>query len=237
MVELIEADSISALLGPFLKHLVVPSTVPPIKEVLLDLSEGKLQSLVEGFIQTKKAKLVYLKYLTYIPEKFALTWEEAWVLVFDLTEYKENESMLNEKASKNEFLIDLLTHDLRNYHMIIQGYIDFIVDKRLNKHENILDFLSEANSSVKRASKLVDDVSLLLVCLIKTKNIVIPKSNYLRIYRLLQKDAVDIFSNFRHVSPEYQSIEYLLNPKVFHRIHLHHPQLQRTKRHLYFVRL
>ncbi|MHA2227171.1 MAG: sensor histidine kinase [Candidatus Hodarchaeales archaeon] len=103
-----------------------------------------------------------MKYLGYIPEKFALTWEEAWVLVFDLTEYKAKELMLNEKASMNEFLIDLLTHDLRSYHMVIKGYIELIVDKKVDQHKDILDFLSEANSSIKRASKLIDDVSVLM---------------------------------------------------------------------------
>ena len=84
------------------------------------------------------------------------------VLVFDLTEYKTKELMLNEKASTNEFLIDLLTHDLRNYHMVIEGYLEYIVDKKVNKHEDVLNFLSKANSSIKRASKLIGDVSVLM---------------------------------------------------------------------------
>jgi hypothetical protein len=50
LMELIEEESRSALLGPFLTHLVTPSTVPPFKEFLLDLSEGKLQSFAEGYI-------------------------------------------------------------------------------------------------------------------------------------------------------------------------------------------
>ncbi|MHA2246463.1 MAG: ATP-binding protein [Candidatus Hodarchaeales archaeon] len=162
MMELIEEESRDELLGSFLKHLVLPSTVPPFKEALIELSEGKLQSIVEGYTLTKKGKLIYLKYLTYIPEKFALTWKEAWVLVFDLTEYKTKELMLNEKASKNEFLIDLLTHDLRNFHHLTLSYLDILLSGKVNQHEDTLNYLSKANTSIRRANKLLDNVSVLM---------------------------------------------------------------------------
>jgi len=162
LMELIEEESKNELLGPFLKHMSIPSTIPPLKEAVIDLSEGNLQSFVEGYTITKKGKLIYLKYLTYIPEKFASTWAEAWVLVFDLTEYKAKESILNEKASKNEFLIDLLTHDLRNYHTLSQGYVDIILDGKVSQHEDVINCLSKAKKGMQQATKLLENVSVLM---------------------------------------------------------------------------
>jgi signal transduction histidine kinase len=162
MMELIEEESKNELLGPFLKHLSLPSTVPPFKEALIDLSEGNFQSFVEGYTVSKKGKLIYLKYLQYIPAMFASTWAEAWVLVFDLTEYKARESILNEKASKNEFLIDLLTHDLRNYHTQCQGYVDLILEGKANRHEHVINYLSKAKNGIQQAIKLLENVSVLM---------------------------------------------------------------------------
>jgi signal transduction histidine kinase len=162
MMELIEEESKNKLLGPFLKHLNLPSTVPPFKEALIELAEGKLQSYVEGYTLTKKGKLIYLRYLTYIPEIFASTWAEAWVLVFDLTEYKAKESFLNEKASNNEFLVDLMTHDLRNYFTQFQGYIEIILDGKVNQHEHVLNYLSKVRNGIQQATKLLKNVSVLM---------------------------------------------------------------------------
>ncbi|MHA2203427.1 MAG: sensor histidine kinase [Candidatus Hodarchaeales archaeon] len=162
MMELIEEESKNELLGPFLKQLSIPSTVPPFKEAVIDLSEGNLQSIVEGYTITKKGKLIYLKYLTYIPEMFASTWAEAWVLVFDLTEYKTKESILNEKASNNEFLIDLLTHDLRNYHAQCQGYVDLLLVENVSQQEHVINYLSKVKKSIQHATKLLEDVSILM---------------------------------------------------------------------------
>ncbi|MFX1515167.1 MAG: sensor histidine kinase [Promethearchaeota archaeon] len=163
MMELIEEESRNELLGPLLKQIVsIPFQVPPLKEAIIDLSEGKLQSLVEGYTLTRSGKLIYLKYLTYIPEKFASTWAEAWVLVFDLTEYKAKESLLTEKANSNEFLIDLMTHDLRNYLSHHQGYIDVILTRNLNHQEDVLQYLSKAKKGIQQATKLLENVSVLM---------------------------------------------------------------------------
>ena len=59
MMELIEEESRNELLGSFLKHLVDPSTIPPFKEALNDLSEGKLQSLVEGYRSASWKQFMY----------------------------------------------------------------------------------------------------------------------------------------------------------------------------------
>ncbi|UCG89577.1 MAG: HAMP domain-containing histidine kinase [Candidatus Heimdallarchaeota archaeon] len=162
MMELIEEESKNELLGPLLKHMGLPFQVPPFKEAVIDLAEGNLQSFVEGYTLTKKGKLIYLKYLTYIPEKFASTWGEAWVLVFDLTEYKAKESILDEKVSTNEFLIDIVTHDLRNYIAQCQGYIDIILVGKVNQHEHVLNYLSKAKKGIQQATKLLENVSVLM---------------------------------------------------------------------------
>ena len=162
MMEVMEEESKNELLGPLLKHMNLPFQVPPLKEALIDLSEGKRQSLVEGYSVTKKGKLIYLKYLTYIPEKYTSTWAEAWVLVFDLTEYKAKESLLTEKATNNEFLIDLMTHDLRNYLSQQQGYIDLILTGNLNHQEDVLKYLSKAKKGIHQATKLLENVSVLM---------------------------------------------------------------------------
>ena len=162
MMEVMEEESRSELLGPLLKHMNLPFQVSPLKEALIDLFEGKLQSLVEGYSITKKGKLIYLKYLTYIPEKFASTWVEAWVLVFDLTEYKAKEAFLSEKVSNNEFLIDLMTHDLRNYHTQCQGYIDLLLYKQEKQPEDVITYLSKAKKGIQQATKLLENVSILM---------------------------------------------------------------------------
>ncbi|MFX1508354.1 MAG: hypothetical protein ACFFDC_19910, partial [Promethearchaeota archaeon] len=160
MMEVMEEESRSELLGPLLKHMNLPFQFPPLKEALIDLFEGKLQSLVEGYAVTKKGKLIYLKYLTYIPEKFASTWAKAWVLVFDLTEHKAKESFLSEKVSNNEFLIDLMTHDLRNYHAQCQGYIDLLLYNQKNQPEDVITSLSKAKKGIQQATKLLENVSI-----------------------------------------------------------------------------
>ncbi|MFX1285349.1 MAG: sensor histidine kinase [Promethearchaeota archaeon] len=162
MMELIEEESKNELIGSFVKHLSPEMAILPFKEAIITLSEGKIQNYVEGYTVTKKGKLVYLKYLTYIPEVFASTWAEAWVLVFDLTKYKEKESILNEKASKNEFLLDLLTHDLRNYHTQCQGYIDVILDGKVDQEDLVLNCLSRAKKGIQQATKLLNNVSTLM---------------------------------------------------------------------------
>ena len=159
MMEIMEGESEDELLGNLLKHMIIPSTILPFKESLIELSKGKTQSFVSGYTISKKGKLLFLKYLTYIPEEFTTTWEEAWVLVFDLTEYKEKELQLKEKVSENEFLIDLITHNLRNINTQTKGFIE-IAEKSEDKDDSY--FLLKAKTSVDRATKLLNDVSVLM---------------------------------------------------------------------------
>ncbi|UCG00804.1 MAG: HAMP domain-containing histidine kinase [Candidatus Heimdallarchaeota archaeon] len=194
MMELIEGESKRELLGSISKYMSLPFQVPPFKEAIIDLSEGKSQSYVEGYTVTKKGKLIYLRYLTYIPEKFVSTWAEAWVLVFDLTEYKAKESILNEKINENEFLIDLMTHDLRNYFTQFQGYIDIILTENLDQQEDVINFLSKAKKGIQQATKLLENVSVLMKTQI-TKDFVLQPIELKPVLVRAKKFIINLYPN------------------------------------------
>jgi len=159
---IIDEESKSELIGPLLKNIYQPSEMKGFKEAVIELSKGNLHNLVEGYKTTKQGTKIYLQYLTYVPEIYSSTWEEAWVFVFNLTEQKALESKLNEKVSKNEFLIDLLTHDLANYHATSQGFLDIILAGRSIKDEENINYLTKAKKGIQKATKLLENVSVLM---------------------------------------------------------------------------
>ena len=159
MMELIEGESKDELLGSLLKHMTLPASILNFKDSLIALTKGKTQIFVSGHTVSKKGKILHLKYLTYISDEYISTWEEAWVLVFDLTEYMEKETLFKERIHKNEFLIDLMTHDLKNIMAQTKGFIEIV---QYSTIENHTFFLQKAKSSVDKATKLLNDISVLM---------------------------------------------------------------------------
>ena len=55
-----------------------------------------------------------------------------------------------------------MTHDLRNYFTQFQGYIDLISTGDLNQQEDVLNYLSKARKGIQQATKLLENVSVLM---------------------------------------------------------------------------
>ncbi|MFX0172257.1 MAG: hypothetical protein ACFE9L_10070, partial [Candidatus Hodarchaeota archaeon] len=132
LVKFFEADSELELFGPLANQMSYHTSSSGLfnlfKDSIVELCKGNRHIIVEGHSSTVKGKEIYIQVRTYIPEMFSSTWEEAVVMIIDLTEKKRLESRLREIAENYEFLIDLITYDLRNYHHQSQTYLDLILD-------------------------------------------------------------------------------------------------------------
>ncbi|MFX0204934.1 MAG: hypothetical protein ACFFDT_03045, partial [Candidatus Hodarchaeota archaeon] len=160
LMDLMEEESKAEALGPISKYHNHPYQITPFKEAVIELSKGNLQNLVEGYTTPRKGGAkIYLQFLTHIPQMYASTWEEAWVFVFDLTKWKALETKLKEMVHKNKFLLDLLTHDLRNYHLQSQGFLDLILRGEPREHEEVTKYLTTAKRGIQRATHLLENVS------------------------------------------------------------------------------
>jgi hypothetical protein len=92
------------------------------------------------------------------------------VYCFDLIwEVKENNDKTIKEKMHSELLFDLLSHDIGNYHQIIQNSLDiatFIVKKNNNitnsslsqNNEEIFSFLATAKKAISKSQSLLDNL-------------------------------------------------------------------------------
>ncbi|MHA2298665.1 MAG: sensor histidine kinase [Candidatus Hodarchaeales archaeon] len=133
------------------------------KDSIIELCTGNRHVIVEGYSSTVKGKEIYIQVRTYIPEMFYSTWKEAVVIITDLTEKKNLESRLREKAEKYEFLIDLMTHDLKNFHFISQTYLELVLKGSVKcKGEKFTSCLENSRKSIIKGTNLLKNVSVLM---------------------------------------------------------------------------
>ncbi|MFX0152859.1 MAG: sensor histidine kinase, partial [Candidatus Hodarchaeota archaeon] len=175
LVKFFEADSELELFGPSADHISLQESSSGLfslfKDSLVQLCKENRHIIVEGYTSTVKGKEVYIQFRTYIPEMFSSTWEEAVVMIIDLTEKKRLESLLREMAENYEFLIDLITHDLRNYHHQSQTYLDLILDGYIKcDDELIIQSLDKSRKGLIKGTALLNNVSVLMKTQITESN-------------------------------------------------------------------
>jgi PAS domain S-box-containing protein len=81
-------------------------------------------------------------------------------VMVDITERKQSEESLKKYNEEMELYIDILTHDLKNYHAAGKTYLDIILeDFPQNDKKN---FLIQSKANFIRANALINDVSVLM---------------------------------------------------------------------------
>ncbi|MFX0185016.1 MAG: sensor histidine kinase [Candidatus Hodarchaeota archaeon] len=167
LVKFFEADSELELFGPLANHISNHKSSSGLfnlfKDSVIELIMGNRHIIVEGYSSTVKGKKIYIQIRTYIPEMFSSTWEEAVVMVIDLTEKKNLELRLRKMAENYEFLIDLITHDLRNYHHQSQAYLDIILDGYIEYNNDLItQSLHKSRKGLIEGTNLLKNVSVLM---------------------------------------------------------------------------
>ncbi|HEX2067131.1 MAG TPA: HAMP domain-containing sensor histidine kinase, partial [Nitrososphaeraceae archaeon] len=90
------------------------------------------------------------------------------VSCFDIVwEEKENYDKMIEEKKHSDLLVDLITHDIGNYHQVIQtslGLVIFLLEKNkasvlsLQDSEKIFSYLTTAKNALMRSRSLVDNI-------------------------------------------------------------------------------
>ncbi|MHA1967605.1 MAG: sensor histidine kinase, partial [Candidatus Hodarchaeales archaeon] len=167
LVKFFEVDSEIELFGPIGNHMSIhmPSTgiFSLFKDSLIELCMGNRHIIVEGFSSTVKGKKIYIQVRTYIPEMTISTWEEAVVIIIDLTKKKNLELRLRETAENYEFLIDLITHDLKNYYCLSKISLDLILDGYVKPTDELItQCLNKSRKGIMKGRDLLNNVSSLM---------------------------------------------------------------------------
>ncbi|MHA1967586.1 MAG: sensor histidine kinase, partial [Candidatus Hodarchaeales archaeon] len=167
LVKFFECDSEIELFGPINNHMSnhMPSSglFSLFKDSLIQLCMGNRHIIVEGFSSTVKGKKIYIQVRTYIPEMVISTWEEAVVIIIDLTEKKNLELRLRETAKNYEFLIDLITHDLKNYYCLSKISLDLILDGYVKSTDELISqSLNISRKGIIKGKDLLNNVSALM---------------------------------------------------------------------------
>ncbi len=81
-------------------------------------------------------------------------------IVRDATEQIKNQEELKQQKEEIQLYLDILTHDLRNYHMFIDGYLDLALKKI--KSSPTRNYLRKARAGTTKATTLINNISILL---------------------------------------------------------------------------
>lgn len=112
-------------------------------------------------------------YITFLKQWFSLlvyfNEHNSLVTVFtDITQYKENELNLNKQKEENDFWLELLTHDIKNYLITLKGYLDLLFMSNSLSKENH-EILQKCQINFFEASNLISNITLLLKQKISTQ--------------------------------------------------------------------
>jgi len=75
----------------------------------------------------------------------------------DITERKQAELALESAKAQVELYLDLMSHDIRNYNQIAEGFLELALDT-LNLDQNGKELLARSMDSVQSSSRLIDNV-------------------------------------------------------------------------------
>ncbi|MHA1450652.1 MAG: sensor histidine kinase, partial [Candidatus Hodarchaeales archaeon] len=79
----------------------------------------------------------------------------------DITQRKDAEDQLKKQKEEIELFLNIIAHDLKNYHATTKGYLDLAIKGR-KELKKIKDFLKKARASLLRSSTLTTNVSIML---------------------------------------------------------------------------
>jgi PAS domain S-box-containing protein len=84
----------------------------------------------------------------------------ALTVITDITNQKEVELKLEKQKQELEFLLDVLTHDLRNYGLITKGYAELL--EMMTVSPDIKSIIEKLNASITRTNTVLSTMSALM---------------------------------------------------------------------------
>ncbi|MHA2364897.1 MAG: PAS domain-containing sensor histidine kinase [Candidatus Hodarchaeales archaeon] len=160
-VDLYKAESREDLLGNLDKTFAKETFGNFIKE-LVALAEGKGMYKGESIACNLKGEKIIFNLRVVVPSGYEDSLSRVLVSVFDLTTIKQAEEVLKKQKEEIELYLDILAHDLVQYHITAKAFMDMVLEEKSPLTEDITDLLKQTRASVVRAIDLTNNISILM---------------------------------------------------------------------------
>ncbi|MFW9996111.1 MAG: PAS domain S-box protein [Candidatus Odinarchaeota archaeon] len=139
--------------------LIAPEYREMVQKIFFKHLRGEETGSIEYALVTKTGKKISAIYTSKLIEYEG---ERAILgIITEITEIKQMEKLLREQKEETALFLDIITHDLRNFHFTAKAYLDRALRKSVLPEETNI-WLRKSISGLTRANNLLESISILM---------------------------------------------------------------------------